>query len=100
MKIQKITGTVETLEACNITKETFNFQNCLQITKKTNSTFHYRILLYDQEPDYSVDNIEKWPILILDPKDHPNYYVTSIELPYLDSEQIGYVIWISFWLYI
>ena len=63
--------------------------------KKINSTFYCRILLYDQEPDYSVDNIEKWPISILDPKDHPNYYVTSIELPYLDSEQIGYVIWIS-----
>ena len=94
MKIQKITGTVETLEACNITKIV------CKISKKTNSTFHCRILLYDQEPDYSVDNIEKWPILILDPKDHPNYYVTSIELPYLDSEQIGYVIWISLWLYI
>ena len=92
MKIQKITGTVETLEACNITKIV------CKISKKTNSTFHCRILLYDQEPDYSVDNIEKWPILILDPKDHPNYYVTSIELPYLDSEQIGYVIWISLWL--
>ena len=100
MKIQKITGTIETLEACNITKVTFSIQNCLQISKKTNSTFHCRILLYDQEPDYSVDNIGKWPILILDPKDHPNYYVTSIELPYLESEQIGYVIWILRWLYI
>ena len=99
MKIQKITGTVETLEACNITKVTFSII-VNKISKKTNITIHCRILLYDQEPDYSVDNIEKWPILILDPKDHPSYYVTSIELPYLDSEQIGYVIWILLWIHI
>ena len=44
---------------------------------------------YPQIPSDSnvVTDIE--PILELDPKEHPGYYITTIQLPYLTSESLG-----------
>ena len=53
---------------------------------------YYRIALYDKDPA-STSNLEDLsdiePILVLDPKEHPGYYVTSIRLPYLSSNSLG-----------
>jgi len=55
---------------------------------------NYRIALYDKDPQIPSDSkvvADIEPILELDPKEHPGYYVTTIQLPYLTSESLGYV---------
>merc|ERR1712136_519583 len=57
------------------------------------NTKNYRIALYDKDPQIPSDSrvvADIEPILELDPKEHPGYYVTTIQLPYLTSESLGY----------
>ena len=52
----------------------------------------YRIALYDKDPQIPSDSkvvADIEPILELDPTEHPGYYVTTIQLPYLTSESLG-----------
>ena len=62
---------------------------------------NYRIFLYDEDPftpsklvkrseralGHTLSDVE--PILVINPNDHPSYYVTSISLPYLTSAELG-----------
>ena len=64
--------------------------------------FICRIAVYDQHPDTiktdfmsndinaKVVIVPLDPILVLNPEDHPAYYVTSIQLPYLTSQELGW----------
>ena len=62
---------------------------------------NYRIVLYDEDPFTPLKLVKRSeralrhtlidvePILVINPKDHPSYYVTSISLPYLTSVELG-----------